>query len=175
MSWADVIGEELLYDKFCTFSFTLNHIVRGKILISLQRKRGHWRWNDIRLYRAKDLQPRTSELGYRKHLMSTLRKKVPYFLLCNLNIHCNPQTTKTTYWKREAWPKTAIWVSRIAVNKHPAVTSRLTQITWHFTDISSCRLWWEAVEVRPNLWDAAGRSRARRGQEECSLCCNSNH
>lgn len=43
-------------------------------------------------------------------------KKVFYFL--NLCVWCNSQTSKTIYWRREIWPKTAIRVSSCRFNKN---------------------------------------------------------
>lgn len=105
------------------------------------------------------------------------------------------QTSKTTYWRKKAWPKTAIWVSgliNLLSGREPWHLSQYLLYYWYlFYSELDGKLW----KWKWNFWDAAGRSRADtgggtggwreregiesrkpwRGQEECSLCCNFNH
>lgn len=98
---------------------------------------------------------------------------------------CAPQDTKTTCWRREERPKTATWVSCAPVASTCSAPAAASLMVLH---LLLARVGRKDVEVRRR--DAAGRSRAdtergrkegkterkkTRGQEECSLCCNSNH
>lgn len=112
------------------------------------------------------------------------------------------QTTKTTYWRRAVWPKTAILVSSCFSRFSNILTGpdkkHDTLLTWcllFFPSPSltcSFRVWWKDVEVSVtslrSCWQVQGKNtgrvkdleekeekkkgKPRRGQEECSLCCN---
>lgn len=73
------------------------------------------------------------------------------------------QTSKTTYWRRKAWPKTAIWVSgviHLLSGREPWHLSRYLLYYWYllYSELDG-KLW----KWKWNFWDAAGRSRADTG------------
>lgn len=169
MSCEDLIGKVwFLQNKLCIYSFKLSPILSRTILISVQGACDQWRWNVIRLHRAEDLQPRTPEFRCRKPQPHTCSKHTKSALSHNLHVFYDPQTTKTTYWKREVWPKTAIRVSshcaELHFSKSTSLQAQMRSMTCSWYDVPlppphsdfDGKLWkWVRY-----LWDAAGRSRA---------------